>query len=165
MLCLRGRVPVPTTKSVFVIVRHSFSKITVLKWHSIINRDFVLWNSTTRPSGHCNLERKSCTQGTCRYLYNPTRFGIRNSVANRWCRRQRLLGHKVGMRFITYSLQWKQYRLAFVWFAERPQEGVSDEDKEHRALQWRKRKFGKSHIYIYIYTYICKQKEYVFCIT
>lgn len=41
---------------------------------------------------------------------------------------------------------------AFVWFAERPQEGVSDEDKEHRALQWRKRKFGKSHIYTYMQT-------------
>jgi hypothetical protein len=41
---------------------------------------------------------------------------------------------------------------AFVWFAGRPHEGVSDEDKAHRALQWRKRKFVKSHIYTYMQT-------------
>jgi hypothetical protein len=41
---------------------------------------------------------------------------------------------------------------AFVWFAERRQKGLTDEDKEHRALQWRKRKLGKFHIYTYMQT-------------
>lgn len=111
MSCLLGRILVPTIKSVCVIVRHNFSMITVLKWHSIINMNFVLCKAITRLSVHCNLQRKSYMQTACWYLYNPTRLGVRNLVANRCCRRQRLLGNKVRMWFITYSLQWKQYRL------------------------------------------------------
>jgi len=41
---------------------------------------------------------------------------------------------------------------AVVWLAGRPQEGKRDEDRKHRALQWRKRKFGNSHIYTYMQT-------------